>query len=219
MNIINYNIYMCWSFDVSLGTLIFSTLCSLYLYTRNEPNDRLYAIYVFAIGLMQGADTIAWYSIDNSIPSLNKFSAILSRVLIGLQIPMIYWYLYKSTGNSIYSNVVLANIVYLFYIGYLIWNEYDSFKITVNPTCKNECHLEWSWLYKMSDLKYLTIFIIYSFFIVYPLWLLKDRRKYLFILISLLTFMYSLYKFSDTHIWGSYWCSMVNLWAIVAVFY
>jgi hypothetical protein len=210
---------MCWSFDVSLGTLIFATVCSLYLYNRNDPNNRLYAVYVFAIGLMQGVDAIAWYSIDNSIPSLNKFSAILSRVLIGLQVPMIYWYLYKSTGKSIYLNVVLANIVYLFYIGYLVWNEYESFKITVNSTCKNECHLEWSWLFKMSELKYWIIFIIYSFFIIYPLWLLNDHRKYLFIIISILTLMYSLYKFSETHQWGSYWCSMINLWAIVAIFY
>ena len=210
---------MCWSFNVSLGTLIFATVCSLYLYNRNDQNDRLYAVYVFAIGLMQGVDALAWYSIDNSIPSLNKFAAILSKVFIGLQVPMIYWYLYKSTGKSIYLNVILANIVYLFYIGYLVWNEYDSFKITVNSTCKNECHLEWSWLFKMSELKYWIIFIIYSLFILYPLWLLNDHRKYLFIMISILTLMYSLYKFSETHQWGSYWCSMINLWAIVAIFY
>lgn len=210
---------MCWSFDVSLGTFIFATVCSLYLYNRNEPNDRLYAIYIFSVGLMQGADALAWYSIDNSIPKLNKFAAILSRILIGLQLPMIYWYLYKSTGKSIYSNVFFINIVYILYILYLVWNEYDSFKITINPRCTNECHLEWSWLFEMSELKYWIIFSIYWLFMLYPFWLLKDNRKYLFIIISLLTLMYSLYKFSKTNKWGSYWCSMINLWAIVAMFY
>jgi hypothetical protein len=29
-------------------------------------------------------------------------------------------------------------------------------------------------------------------------------------MIPLLTFMYSLYKFSETHQWGSYWCSILN---------
>ena len=168
---------------------------------------------------MQGADAIAWYSIDNSIPSLNKFAAILSRVLIGSQILMIYWYLYKSTNQSFYLNAVIVNILYFFYVVYKVWNEYDSFKITVKPNCKNECHLKWSWLFKMSDIKYWTIFIAYFLFLGYPLWLLKDRRKYFMIVIPVLTLMYSLYKFKETKIWGSYWCSMINLWAIVAVFY
>jgi hypothetical protein len=210
---------MCWSFDVSLGTFIFSTLCSTYLYIRNDSNDRLFAVYIFVVGLMQGADAIAWYSIDNSIPSLNKFAAILSRVLIGSQILMIYWYLYKSTDQSFYLNAVIVNILYFFYVVYKVWNEYDSFKITVNPNCKNECHLKWSWLFKMSDIKYWTIFIAYFLFLGYPLWLLKDRRKYFMIVIPILTLLYSLYKFKETNIWGSYWCSTINLWAITAIFY
>jgi hypothetical protein len=111
---------MCWSFDVSLGTLIFGTLCSIYLYTRNGPNDILYAIYIFVIGLMQGADAIAWYSIDNSIPSLNKFAAILSFILINIQIPIIYLYLYKTTGQNLYLNVVIK------IIGYTNKNKYKN---------------------------------------------------------------------------------------------
>jgi hypothetical protein len=210
---------MCWSFDVSFGTFIFATLCSMYLYSRNDPNDRLYAVYIFVIGLMQGSDALAWYSIDNSLPSLNKLSAILSRVLIGSQVLMIYWYLYISTGKSFYLYTVFANILYFFYIGYLVWNDYNSFKITVKSNCKNECHLEWSWLFKMSDIEYWSIFILYLLFILYPLWVLKDHRKYLMIGITLLTLLYSLYKFKETHVWGSYWCSMINLWAITAIFY
>jgi hypothetical protein len=210
---------MCWSFDVSLGTFIFATLCSMYLYSRNDANDRLYAVYIFVIGLMQGSDALAWYSIDNSLPSLNKLAAILSRVLIGTQVLMIYWYLYISTGQSFYLNTVFVNILYFFYIGYLVWNDYNSFKITVKSNCKNECHLEWSWLFKMSDIEYWSIFILYLLFILYPLWILKDHRKYLMIGITLLTLMYSLYKYKETTVWGSYWCSMINLWAITAIFY
>jgi hypothetical protein len=210
---------MCWSFDVSLGTLIFGTLCSIYLYTRNGPNDILYAIYIFVIGLMQGADAIAWYSIDNSIPSLNKFAAILSFILINIQIPIIYLYLYKTTGQNLYLNVVIAYMGYILYTLYQIWIQYDSIKITVKPNCKNECHLDWSWLVPIRNFIHWIILFLYLFLLVYPIILIRDRRKYFMIVMPVLTLMYSLYKFKETKIWGSYWCSMINLWAIVAVFY
>uniref|UniRef100_A0A6C0I6Q8 Uncharacterized protein n=1 Tax=viral metagenome TaxID=1070528 RepID=A0A6C0I6Q8_9ZZZZ len=210
---------MCWSFDVSLGTFIFGTLCSIYLYTRNGPNDIFYAVYIFVIGLMQGADAIAWYSIDNSIPSLNKFAAILSFILINIQIPTIYLYLYKTTGQKLYLNVVIAYMGYILYTLYQIWVQYDSIKITVKPNCKNECHLDWSWLVPIRNIIHWIIVFLYLFLLVYPIMLIRNQKKYLMIMISVLTFMYSLYKFRETNIWGSYWCSMINLWAIVAVFY
>jgi len=209
---------MCWSFEVSLGTLIFATVGSIYLYERNEPNDRLYALYIFTIGLMQGTDALAWYSIDNGIAALNKFSAVLSRILIALPIPIIYWYLYKTTGDKIYSNVVFAYMGYIFYVAYLLWNEYNSLNIYLKPNCKNECHLQWSWLYKMTDIKYWITFISYSLLLLYPLLLFNDKRKYLMIGIPVLTLMYSLYKFSDTQAWGSYWCAAINMWVLGAVF-
>jgi hypothetical protein len=210
---------MCWSFDVSLGTFIFGTLCSIYLYKRNGPNDIIYAIYIFVIGLMQGADAIAWYSIDNSIPSLNKFAAILSFILINIQIPTIYLYLYKTTGQNLYLNIVIAYMGYILYTLYQIWVQYDSIKITVKPNCKNDCHLDWSWLVPIRSIIHWIIVLLYLFLLVYPIMLIRNWKKYFMITIPVLTFMYSLYKFRQTNIWGSYWCSMINLWAIVAVFY
>ena len=165
---------MCWSFDVSLGTFIFGTLCSIYLYTRNGPNDMLFAIYIFVIGLMQGADAIAWYSIDNSIPSLNKFADILSFILINIQIPAIYLYLYKTTGQNLYLNIVIAYMGYILYTLYQIWIQYDSIKITVKPNCKNECHLDWSWLVPIRNVINWIIVLIYLFLLVYPIMLIRD---------------------------------------------
>lgn len=209
---------MCWSFEVSLGTLIFATVGSIYLYRRNEQNDRLYALYIFTIGLMQGADALAWYSIDNAMPALNKISAILSAIFIILPTPAIYWYLHKMTGDKIYLNVFFAFAVYMLFVGCWIWYKYDSFKITLNPTCKDECHLEWSWLYKMTDVKYWIVFITYSLLMAYPLWLFNDKRQYLMIGIPVVTLLYALYKFGNTNAWGSYWCSIINLWVLGAIF-
>lgn len=210
---------MCWSFDVSLGTLIFGSICSLYLYNRNGPNDILYALYIFVIGLMQGADAVAWYSIDNSITSLNKFASILSFILINVQIPVIYLYLYKTTSQNIYLNVVIAYMGYILYTFYQIWVQYDSLKITIKPNCKNECHLDWSWLVPIKSMIHWIILFMYTFLLVYPLTLVHDRRRYIMILMPILTLIYSLYKFRETNIWGSYWCSTISLWAISAVFY
>jgi hypothetical protein len=209
---------MCWSFDVSIISFLIASVSSFYLYTRNMRNDRLYAVYIFVIGLMQGSDALAWYSIDNAIPKLNKIVGILSWLLIVFQIPMIYGYLYKTTRQSFYLNVIIAFIGYIVYVGYRIWNEYESIKITVKPNCKNDCHLEWNWLPTgITDIKHWITIIAYSVIMLYPLLLFNDRRKILMILIPVLTLMYSLYKFKETRVWGSYWCSTINLWSLIAI--
>lgn len=204
---------MCWSFEASLGTLIFATACSAYLYVRNIQSDRLYAVYIFVTGLMQGIDAMAWYSIDNMMPMLNKIAAVLSRILISVQIPLIYW----STGESKYSIVVYAFALYLLYVMYVIWTYYDDFKITVDNKCKEGCHLNWSWIFPINNMEYLGIFFVYCALLLYPLCMTKDRRKYMMIGIPLITLVYALYKYGETKMWGSYWCWIINLWSAYAV--
>lgn len=204
---------MCWSFDVSLGTFLFASLCSFYLYSRNRPNDRLYALYIFVIGLMQGADALAWYSIENAIPSLNKFAAVLSRIFIALPVLVIYLYLHKSI-----TSLVFGIMMYFVYTVYQIWNQYDSINISVKPNCKNECHLEWSWLTPNKYVPFFLYLFVYLTLLLYPLYIVKDRRTILMIAIPVLTLLYSLYRFSETNAWGSHWCSSINLWSLVAIF-
>lgn len=49
---------MCWSFKVSLYTFIAATVASYYLWFRNRKNDRIFSVYIFAIGLMQGIEAL-----------------------------------------------------------------------------------------------------------------------------------------------------------------
>ncbi len=206
---------MCWSFEVSLGTLIFAGLGSLYLYNRNRPNDRFYAVYIFLISLMQVADALAWYSLNNKLPSLNNFAGILSRILISIQIPLIYWYLYKTTNDKKYLNVCIAYIGYFIYLGYLIQKEHSEYKITTKLNCQNSCHLEWSWLYPITTKKYWIPFIFYSGLLLYPLL----KKNIWMILVAVTTFIFSIYKYGKTKIWGSYWCSVINIWVLFAIFF
>lgn len=208
---------MCWSFEVSLGTLIFATLGSLYLFNRNRSNDRFYAYFIFVISLMQGADALAWFSINNSLPNLNKYSSILARILIAAQIPLIYWYLYKTTFDKKYLNVCTNFIGYFIYVAYIIWKDYPKFAITTKNNCNNDCHLEWSWLPPLNKLNYWLVFLLYGSLLLYPLITIEDKRRPIMILIPVLTLLYSLYKYRETKIWGSYWCSAINIWIIAAI--
>lgn len=206
---------MCWSFEVSLGTLIIATVCSGYLYMKNERDDRLIAVYIFAIGIMQGADAMAWYSIEKGMRGLNKISAIISRIIITIQIPAIYWYLYKKTGDTKYLNVVIGFVGYFLYVLYLIWADYDTFEIT--EKCGEGCHLDWSWLYPIENNKHMITLMMYILLALYPLYEMKDQRKYLMIGIPGITLVYAIYEYGRTRMWGSYWCWVINLWSIVGI--
>lgn len=214
---------MCWSFEVSLGTLAFVAAGSVYLYLRNHHNDRFYAVYIFIISLMQGTDAMAWYSIDRSMPELNHLSAVLSSILINAQIPLIYGYLSATTKNSRYYPIFVVSTMYLLYSIYYVFhdNEAKGYKVTVNENCK-ECHLSWSWLRPFttnSQWLLAAMFVLYSLGVLYPLFTTRDKRNVWMIFIWFMTLFYAVLKYANTREWGSYWCSIVNIWVLVAIFY
>ena len=124
-----------------------------------------------------------------------------------------FFYLHKSI-----TPLVFGIMMYFVYTVYQIWNQYDSINISVKPNCKTACHLEWSWLTPNKYVPFFLYLFVYLALLIYPLYIVKDRRSVLMITIPVLTLLYSLYRFSETNAWGSHWCSSINLWSLVAIF-
>lgn len=203
---------MCWSFEVSLFTFVAAILASAYLFRRNQKNDRLYAVYIFVVGLVQGAEALAWYAVNNDQKSLRSFSGMLTEAIIMLQIVFVYGYMYYKTRNSIYL-VILA-----IYLGVLIRIVSTHKKYDIEKTCNEnaECGLSWSWLEPNTGLSP-GVLLLYFIPLGIPLFITQDRRRFLMVLIPILTYIFSVYKFGKTKLWGGYWCLTSNLWIPVAL--
>lgn len=203
---------MCWSFEVSLFTFVAAVLASAYLFRRNQKNDRLYAVYIFVVGLIQGAEALAWYGVNNDRKSLRSFSGMLTHAVIMLQIVLVYGYMYYKTRNAIYLAVLAA------YLGILIRVVVANRKYDIEKTCNEnaECGLSWSWLESNNGLNPWTLWL-YLLPFALPLIITPDRRRFLMVLIPILTYIFSVYKFGKTKLWGGYWCLTSNVWIPVAL--
>jgi hypothetical protein len=201
---------MCWSFEVSALTFIASLTAFIYLCARNKKNDRFYAIYILVVGIMQGVEALAWYSINHQKETLNRWSAVLSHVAIWSQPLIVYAYLYGSTRKSVFLLGLCVLSAYMIKVFYEVATRFESYKITVSRV---GCHLEWSWLPE----RFIFGSFIYFLLLAYPMLALKDRRRPYMILMVILTLTYALYECAGTRAWAGYWCLTANLWIPVAV--
>jgi hypothetical protein len=196
---------MCWSFKVSLFTFLIAIFAASYLWFRNKTNDRFFSVYIFVVGLMQGVEALGWYSIDTDNKDMNKISGGLTEFVIYFQIISLHFYLYLISKNSIYLCISLLAI------GLWIYQVQQKKIYYVDVNCKNKneaCHMTWSWLSNNFGI----IRLIYLILLTYPLfYFINDIRSKIILIFSFLTYLYSIYSYSQTNTWGSFWCWTVNL--------
>ena len=77
---------MCYSFESSIYTFIFSVVSSLLLYKKNEI---FAAAFVFVLGLMQLSDAIIWYNLKNNETNIQISKYIIPTILC-LQVVILY---------------------------------------------------------------------------------------------------------------------------------
>ena len=209
---------MCWSFKVSLYTFIASLLSSFYLWARNKRSDRLFAVYIFVVGFMQGVEALAWYSIEHNNKKLNIIAGTLLEVSIWLQFIILYCYMYYSTKNKIYLYATIAFAV-------LLVQRYKSHRVTLNCNfnkalltsndVEKHCSLEWNWL---SNRPFSYNIMLYIIGLMSPMLTLKDRRVKYMIMIPILNYIFSVYKYNNTKVWAGYWCLTTNIWIPIAIY-
>ncbi len=186
---------MCFSFEVSLGTFLFSWSVSIYLLRKNLTKyQRQNVIFLMIFSLMQIPDAILWY---NKIKK-NKINLYTTSYLIPflLSLQLIY-----NNFIRLESNEKLDTIVRLLslYAVYRIFIRYRGYSIS---SCDSYFS---SPIWSGKELEWY-ILLIFSLLITYPHY---DRAIVgLLLLIILQSITNSGY--------GSMWCAIANS---VAVYY
>ena len=187
---------MCFSFEVSLGTFIFSWTTSLFLLYKNIPQNvinKKFIYFLMIFSTMQLWDAILWF-IKMKKNAINYF---VTSVLIPIILSMLILYNLYFINN--YTNI-FTHLFTLFAVIY-IFNRFNGY---TKCLCKNKFDSPiWGG-------KELTLFelILFNVLISFP------RVDYI-IFGSL--FLYVLNKFYNSG-YGSMWCSVANIFAFVFIF-
>jgi hypothetical protein len=150
---------MCWSLEVSLLTFAVVFTVSWALWRRNQPNDRLLAVFIFIYGIMQLFEAGMWWGIeDGRCTPINRVSTVLAglsvylhpmAIVMGLTLDKNYPGIMK---NKIWKCAFLASLAVFAYgvyrfltedyayctlpdkkTGHLYWDFPDSYSTVVLP--------------------------------------------------------------------------------------
>ena len=182
---------MCFSFEVSLGTFVFSWSSALYLLkTKTLPAYAHHNIIkLLILSSMQLLDAILWW---NKMKRNNINFFVTSYLIpITLAAQFIYNIYFKNNIDNLYLNIFTAiSVIYLF----LRFHGYS------NSVCDNYFS---SPIWGGKELTYLELvtFLILS---VFPNWNL--------ILFGMVTFPIMMHIFKGGY--GSMWCAVANFWTV-----
>jgi len=182
---------MCFSFEVSAGTFLFSWVSSLYLLTKKlKKEDQQTIIFVMIFSSMQLADAILWY-IKMKKNLINYIvTSFLIPFILSLQI-LYNVYVVNKENNRLFNVFILLSIFYIFI-------RMNGYSISV---CNNFIS---SPIWGGNELK-LWELLIFVFIILYPSWSI----------ISLTFFIiFPLIYFFSNGAYGSLWCAIAALFSI-----
>ena len=186
---------MCFSFEVSLGTFLFSWGTSVYLLQKNlTPSERQNVIFLMIFSSMQLVDAILWY--------IGMKKNYLNFFLSSYVIPLIL------TLQIFYSMIVINKLNdWKGWLVVMLWaiSLFSSYRGYTQPS--ENCFSSPNWGGTKQNPWYLVIFF---FFIFYGRIGLTGSKFYnlLFGILTLsLTFM-----IGDG--FGSIWCSLANVAAL-----
>jgi hypothetical protein len=193
---------MCYSFESSIYTFLFTVVVSLILYQSQIPIYQTNAFILLSFCFVQFSDAIIHYSINHNYPLLNYiFTKYVTNIILSLEIPLIYLAVYYLTKKR---NLVFEAIITILIPIMLVKTISSCHQLT---TRDSDGYLLWCGETIQSHFRYL--FLIGLVFAVYhyP----NTITKYIFVFIVILTFglNYSSKSF------GSRWCHHANLMALL----
>lgn len=195
---------MCKSLEVSVLTGLYSYAISFYLYKRNIGYDRAAALILVVFSTIQWLEGILWGNLYN-LP-INKLATALLPIVLGAE------FLAALYGASLFTKVTtLEVILYIgaFFVLIYLWSQSSNGYTSVDPKTG-------SLLWGGSSISYIGRFA----FIILLLWPLlrlahKSRAFWLIILSTCFTFFWS-FRYGAT--FGSNWCWLANVNAVIWLF-
>ena len=186
---------MCFSFEVSLGTFLFSWGVSLYLLRKNLTKyQRHNVIFLMIFSSMQIPDAILWY---NKMKK-NKINLYTTSYLIPflLSLQLIYNNFIRLESNETLDTIVRLMTLYAIYYNFIRYRGYSVY------SCDSYFS---SPMWGGNEASFVTLFA-FGFLISYPHY---DRA-----IVGLLSLIFL--QFITNSGYGSMWCAIANS---VAVYY
>jgi hypothetical protein len=182
---------MCFSFEVSLGTGIFSWITGLYVLSKKNISHRtrIQSLFLLIFSLMQFADAILWF-INMKKNNINYIvTSYLIPFLLSLQALFNIYYVNKY-NNIIANMLLLIGIPYLFY-------RFNGYSVS---SCSNKLSSPIWGNNELELWEILAFLIMVSFPNVYEI-------------IGGFTIIYGIKLWINGGV-GSMWCAIANLLAI-----
>lgn len=148
---------MCYSSEVSLITLIVGLVGSAFVYTLGSAFDRIFALFLGYVSLMQGIELILWNHQKCDI--FHKKISVLGMML-NLGQPIVLGILTLIISNRKEYRLEILGIMFLYSIYCInLFNSYEENLQCTNPRA-NDPHLVWNWTILESWRADWTIYII-----------------------------------------------------------
>ena len=208
---------MCINEKVSLATFTICSISSLYLFKRNNKNDRWIAICFIYLGLMQFLEYLMWK--DQECNGLNQKATDLGFIHNILQPVLSFFVAYYFTGGK------LPPYTYLILIIYLTTSLPEIIKVKNKNQCSKPCNegvdgLSWKYTNTKNGNYVWGIFLLA---LITPFLSMKDTGKiYAYIiLVSFFVARFIAIKRCHNHRGqpptGSWWCIMAVIVPLLAI--
>jgi hypothetical protein len=148
---------------------------------------------------MQLVEYFTWENLNNK--QMNQILSFIGAFLIFIQIPLFILSFNKVENNLKYSLIGFYLCFSLFVISY--------FPIDLSMNKASNGHLAWNWL----KFPTVIIFIWFSFI----LGLILYQKQYFEFAIYLIVFLAIYYTYYKTNTWGSLWCWIANILALILI--
>lgn len=186
---------MCWNAEVSLQSFLVGILAIGLGAYRNTPFPVLF--FCLTIVLMQLIEYFVWSGYDNRQASLAAAGLLWVQPIASI----------LTLPASPTRTMALGAYGVLSLLSTLLGKDRD-YSMTRAPNG----HLAWNWLEK--DWKTALSLVVYFVFLLAPLLMSK---KFILLGLALGTLAISLFTYWKDNTWGSMWCWIVNIIAILSI--
>ena len=208
---------MCWNAEVSLITFLTSAVMCVYLWYRNEVNDRSIALWIFSFSLMQLFEFFMWINMKNHTISAKLsliFILIQPLVLAGGLIKYGNFYNSKWAKYFLWSVITISGIKALYTTYYAFVTDAKSKWLSVKGP---NCHLIWHFVKNENNMPFLTrINWLYYWPLLFCCLLIQPFNVgIMYVIFGAITFNFSKYYYGYEY--GSIWCWISNILGLFAI--
>lgn len=218
---------MCWSKEISMATFVLAIVGSIYLFKRNNPNDRWIALFAITVAMIQLAEFFMWS--DQTCNNFNKYASMFALLILALE-PLMGMlggiYLSDTPNKNILRYMLFAYIIFIAYVYFskvygqnITWcgtsncspaaQTLQSIKSNNLVANGKACNLRWFFMDTM-DTKTVIIWIL---FLMLPFLTMTPRYQgIIIVLFGLITF--GMAHITNSNVVGSLWC-----WLAIGVIY